>query len=139
LDTRTSGNAQLAVLAAWAAVVTRGGTETEARAYLASLYQHVSDMDEGARGAATRFALQEIGDVHLTWENEAIREVAASNGKLRIVYPPVSILAEPYVAWVDNTVARDGNLASAKAYLNFLFSDAAQDAIAHLGYRPYKS
>ncbi|WP_158929878.1 sulfate ABC transporter substrate-binding protein [Acidisphaera sp. S103] len=136
---RTSGNGKLAALAAWAAVVTRGGTDTEARAYLASLYRHVSDMDEGARGAAIRFALQEIGDVHLTWENEAIREVAESNGKLEIVYPPVSILAEPYVAWVDSTVARDGNLAPAKAYLNFLFTDAAQAAIAHLGYRPYKS
>jgi sulfate/thiosulfate-binding protein len=138
-DPRTSGNGKLAALAAWAAVVTRGGTETEARAYLASLHQHVSGMDEGARGAATRFASQEIGDVHLTWENEAIREVAESDGKLQIVYPPVSILAEPYVAWVDSTVAHDGNLASAKAYLNFLFSDTAQAAIAHLGYRPYKS
>jgi sulfate/thiosulfate transport system substrate-binding protein len=63
-------------------------------------------MDEGARGATIRFALQESGDVHLTWENEAIREVAESNGKLQIVYPPVSILAEPYVAWVDSAVAR---------------------------------
>jgi sulfate transport system substrate-binding protein len=138
-DPRTSGNGKLSALAAWAAVTTRGGTETEARAYLGSLYQHVSDMDEGARGAAIRFAVQESGDVHLTWENEAIREVAESNGKLQIVYPPVSILAEPYVAWVDTTVARDGNLAPAKAYLTFLFSDAAQEAIAHLGYRPYKS
>ncbi|MGD0106710.1 MAG: sulfate ABC transporter substrate-binding protein [Rhodopila sp.] len=138
-DPRTSGNGKLVALAAWAAVTNRGGTETEARAYLASLYQHVSDMDEGARAAAIRFALQESGDVHLTWENEAIREVAESKGKLQIVYPPVSILAEPYVAWVDSTVARDGNLASAEAYLNFLFSDAAQEAIAHLGYRPYKS
>jgi sulfate/thiosulfate transport system substrate-binding protein len=138
-DPRTSGNGKLAVLAAWAAVVTRGGTEPEARAYLGSLYQHVPVLDEGARGAAIRFALQETADVHLTWENEAIREAAESNGSLQIVYPPVSILAEPYVAWVDSAVAVDGNLALAKAYLTFLFSDAAQNAIAHLGYRPTKS
>ncbi len=136
-DPRTSGNGKLTALAAWAAVVTRGGTEAEARAYLASLYQHAGELDEGARGAAVRFAQQEIGDVHLTWENEAIREVA--DGKLQIVYPPVSILGEPYVAWVDSAVARDGNLTPAKAYLSFLFSDAAQEAIAHLGYRPYKA
>jgi len=57
---------------------------------------------------------------------------------LEIVYPPVSILAEPYVAWVDAAVARDGELEDAKAYLTFLFSDEAQETIARLGYRPYK-
>jgi len=57
---------------------------------------------------------------------------------LEIVYPPVSILAEPYVAWVDAAVARDGELDAAKAYLTFLFSDEAQETIARLGYRPYK-
>jgi sulfate/thiosulfate transport system substrate-binding protein len=137
-DPRTSGNGKLAALAAWAAVTTRGGSDADALAYLKSLYRHTSALDEGARGAADRFALQEVGDVHLTWENEALREVAASKGKLEIVYPPVSILAEPYVAWVDSTVARDGGLPAATAYLNFLFSDAAQETIARLGYRPYK-
>jgi len=83
--------------------------------------------------------VQEIGDVHVTWENEAIREVAASRGKLQIVYPPVSILAEPYVAWVDAAVARNGNADAAKAYLNFLFSDVAQETIASLGYRPFNA
>lgn len=57
---------------------------------------------------------------------------------MEIVYPPVSILAEPYVAWVDAAVARDGELDDARAYLTFLFSDEAQEAIARLGYRPYK-
>jgi sulfate transport system substrate-binding protein len=137
-DPRTSGNGKLAALAAWAAVVTRGGNDDEARAYLHSLYQHVPALEEGARGAAISFATQEIGDVHLTWENEALREVADSKGKLEIVYPPVSILAEPYVAWVDAAVARDGRLDDAKAYLTFLFSDEAQEIIARLGYRPYK-
>jgi sulfate/thiosulfate transport system substrate-binding protein len=68
-----------------------------------------------------------------------LREVAASNGKLEIVYPPVSILAEPCVAWVDSTVEKNGNAADAKAYLTFLFSDVAQETFARLGYRPYKA
>jgi sulfate transport system substrate-binding protein len=135
---KTSGNGKLAALAAWAATTTRGDSEGAANAYLIALYQHVKVLDEGARSAATTFAIQEIGDVHLTWENEALREVADSKGRLQIVYPPVSILAEPYVAWVDRAVARDGNLAAAKAYLNFLFSDAAQETIARLGYRPIR-
>jgi sulfate/thiosulfate transport system substrate-binding protein len=65
--------------------------------------------------------------------------VAESNGSLQIVYPPLSILAEPYVAWVDSAVAADGNLALAKAYLTFLFSDVAQNATARLGYRPVET
>ena len=134
---KTSSNGQLSALAAWGAVLARGGSEAAARAYLASFYQHVPVLDDGARGAATTFAVQDIGDVHLTWENEAIREVAESHGKLQIVYPPVSILAEPSVAWVDANVARNGTGAIARAYLEFLFSPPAQEAIARLGYRPY--
>jgi sulfate transport system substrate-binding protein len=137
-DPRTSGNGKLTALAAWAAITTRGGTEDAARAYLAALYQHVPVLDRAARAAATTFAVQAIGDVHLTWENEARREVAESKGALQIVYPPVSILAEPYVAWVDRFVTRDGTLDPAKAYLTFLFSDEAQQTIARLGYRPLK-
>jgi sulfate/thiosulfate transport system substrate-binding protein len=138
-DPRTSGNGKLAALAAWAAITTRGGGEGEAGAYLRALYEHVPVLDEGARGAAVTFAVQEIGDVHLTWENEAVREVAEANGKLQIVYPPVSILAEPAVAWVDATVSRKDDLEAAKAYLTFLFGDAAQETIARLGYRPWKA
>jgi len=137
-DPRTSGNGKLSALAAWGAIVTRGGSETAARAYLESFYQHVAVMDAGARAAAMTFALEEVGDVQLTWENEAIREVNESNGKLQIVYPPVSILAEPYVAWVDANVARRGTAEVAQAYLEFLFTDQAQATIASLGYRPYR-
>jgi sulfate/thiosulfate-binding protein len=138
-DPRTSGNGKLAALAAWAAITTRGGTEADAIAYLRALYRHVPALDEGARGAAIRFSVQESGDVHLSWENEALREVAESNGKLEIVYPPVSILAEPCVAWVDSAVEKNGNALAAKAYLTFLFSDVAQETIARLGYRPSKA
>ncbi len=137
-DPRTSSNGKLSVLAAWGAMVTRGGSEAQARAYLKAFYQHLAEMDPGARTAAMTFALREIGDVQLTWENEAIREVSDSDGRLQIVYPPVSILAEPYVAWVDANVARRGTKSVAQAYLEFLFTDQAQATIASLGYRPYK-
>jgi len=114
------------------------GSEAETPKYLKTFYQHVPVMDAGARDAAMTFMLEEIGDVPLTLENEAIREVAEARGMLQIVYPPVSILAEPYVAWVDANVARDGTLAIAQAYLQFLFTDQAQATIARHGYRPYK-
>lgn len=135
---KTSGSGKLAALAAWGAIVTRGGTEAQARDYLKTFYEHVAEMDAGARSAAMTFASQELGDVQVTWENEAIREVTESDGKLQVVYPPVSIRAEPYVAWVDANVARRGTQAAAKAYLEFLFSDHAQAIIGRLGYRPYK-
>jgi len=135
---KTSGNGKLSALAAWAAIVTRGGSDAEARAYLTQLYQHVRQLDEGARDAAIRFADQDVGDVHVTWENEALREVAEANGRLELIAPPVSILAEPYVAWVDSATARHGTLDDARAYLAFLFSEPAQQAIARLGYRPIK-
>ncbi len=134
---RTSGNGKLSALAAWGAVLSRGGGEADARAYLKSFYEHVPVLDDGARGSATTFAVQEMGDVHLTWENEAVRETAESGGKLQIVYPPLSILAEPYVAWVDTNVSRNGTADIAKAYLEFLFTDPAQEAMARLGYRPF--
>jgi sulfate transport system substrate-binding protein len=137
-DPKTSGNGKLSALAAWGAIVTRGGTETEAKSYLKSFYEHVRVLDAGARGAAVTFAQAELGDVHLTWENEAIREVAESAGALQIVYPPVSIRAEPVVAWVDANVARHRTLQEARSYLEFLFSDAAQEVIGRSGYRPYK-
>jgi sulfate/thiosulfate-binding protein len=137
-DPKTSGNGKLSALAAWGAIVTRGGTEDDARRYLVDFYRHVRVLDAGARGAATTFASAEIGDVHLTWENEAIREVADSKGVLQIVYPPVSILAEPYVSWVDANVRRRGTSEDARSYLEFLFSDEAQKIIAELGYRPFK-
>ena len=135
-DPKTSGNGKLSALAAWGAIVTRGGTDADASRYLVNFYQHVQVLDAGARGAAMTFASAEIGDVHLTWENEAIREVLESKGALQIVYPPISILAEPYVAWVDSNVSRRGTLDDARAYLQFLFSDVAQQIIADLGYRP---
>jgi sulfate/thiosulfate transport system substrate-binding protein len=136
-DPKSSGNGKLSALAAWGAIVSRGGSEAQALAYLKSFYDHAPVLDQGARGAAVTFAVEGIGDVHLTWENEALREVAEAKD-LEIVYPPVSILAEPYVAWVDSNLARNKTQADAKAYLEFLFTDQAQDIIAEFGYRPFR-
>jgi sulfate transport system substrate-binding protein len=133
---KTSGNGKLSVLAAWGSVIYRGGTEAQAEQYLSQLYQHVPVLDTGARDATNTFTQEKLGDVHLTWENEALLEAQEYRGEVEIVYPPVSIRAEPSVAWVDANVARRKTEASAKAYLEFLYTDQAQETIAQHGYRP---
>ena len=135
-DPKTSGNGKLSVLAAWGAIISRGGSEDEAREFLRQLYGHASGLGQGARDATTTFALAKEGDVHLTWENEALREAQQSGGELEVIYPPVSIRAEPSVAWVDANVAKHGSAAAAKAYLDYLFTDEAQELLARDGYRP---
>jgi sulfate/thiosulfate transport system substrate-binding protein len=132
----TSGNGKLSVLAAWGSVIYRGGTDAQALQYLKELYQHVPVLDTGARDATNTFTQEKLGDVHLTWENEALLETEEYRGDLEIVYPPVSIRAEPSVAWVDANVTRRKTEAYAKAYLQFLFTDQAQETIAQHGYRP---
>ncbi len=133
---KTSGNGQLSFLAAWGSVTTRNGTPEQAQDYLRQLYRHVAVFDAGARTSAISFADQKIGDVHLTWENEALREVAANKDEFEVVYPPVSIKAEPAVAWVDANDKEAGTLASSKAYLQYLFTPPAQELFAQYGYRP---
>ncbi len=106
--------------------------------YVRALLSHVMVADTGARGAAISYSVEKIGDVHLTWENEALREVAENKDEFEIVYPPVSILAEPAVAWVDANL-KDKKIASyAKSYLEYLYTDAAQETVAQYGYRPLK-
>jgi sulfate/thiosulfate transport system substrate-binding protein len=136
-DPRSSGNGKLSALAAWGAVLARGGSEEDAKAYLKEFYQHAPFLENGARATATAFAIEKLGDVHLAWENEALRETAEANGELEIVYPPLSILAEPAVAWVDSNIAKHNTQSAAHAYLEFLFSDPAQEIIAESGYRPF--
>jgi sulfate/thiosulfate transport system substrate-binding protein len=138
-DPRSSGNGKLSALAAWGAVLARGGSEADARAYLAAFYQHTPFLESGARATATAFAIEKLGDVHLAWENEALREVDEAKGELEIVYPPLSILAEPAVAWVDANVAAHHSQVIARAYLEFLFTDPAQEVIAESGYRPFNA
>jgi sulfate/thiosulfate transport system substrate-binding protein len=134
-DPRTSGNGKLSALAAFGAALAQGESEAQARDYLKTFYEHVQVLDPAARVSATTFAVQNIGDVHVSWEDEALREVDESKGELAIVYPPHSILAEPYVAWVDTNVSRDKTSEAAKAYLEFLFTGKAQETIAKLGFR----
>lgn len=133
---KTSGNGRLSFLAAWGAVRQRGGSEEEARDFVTRLYQHTPVLDNGARGSTTTFAQKKIGDVHLTWENEAHLEVAETPGELAIVYPTGSIRAEPFVAVVDANVDRKGTRAVAEAYLRFLYTDEAQHILARHHYRP---
>jgi sulfate transport system substrate-binding protein len=135
---RTSGNGQLSVLAAWGSVTTRGGTPGQALGYVKALLQHVPVSDAGARSAGDSFTLAKVGDVQLSWEDEALREVKANKDELEIVYPPVSILAEPAVAWVDANVKDSKAATYAKDYLGYLFTDAAQEQIARYGFRPFK-
>ncbi len=136
-DPRSSGNGKLSALCRLGLRhSSRLATEDGYRAYLKALYEHVPVLDSGARGAATTFSVENVGDVHLTWEDEALRETADSKGELEIVHPSVSILAEPFVAWVDANVARHKTEALARAYLEYLFTDEAQETIAKLGFRP---
>jgi len=133
---KTSGNGKLSLLAACGAALKRGGDEKAAFQYVAELYRHAPILDAGARGSATTFAQKKIGDVHLTWENEARLEVAESRGELDIVYPTWSIRAEPYVAVVDANVDRRGTRAAAESYLRFLYTDEGQRIIAAHYFRP---
>jgi sulfate/thiosulfate transport system substrate-binding protein len=116
--------------------VLRGGTEAEARSYLQAFFEHAPFLEPAARAATTAFAVEKLGDVHVAWENEALREVSESKGELEIVYPKLSIVAEPVAAWVDANVKRHHTEGAAKAYLEFLFTPEAQEIIAKNGYRP---
>jgi sulfate transport system substrate-binding protein len=133
---KTSGNGYLSFFAAWGSVVLRGGSREDAIKYVTQLYKQVPVLDSGARGATTTFVQRRIGDVHLAWENEAHLEVREAKGALELVYPPISIRAEPHVAVVDANVDRRNTRAAAEAYLKFLYGDAAQEIIARHFYRP---
>jgi sulfate/thiosulfate transport system substrate-binding protein len=133
---KTSGNGYLSFFAAWGSVVLRGGTKDDAIAYVTKLYKQVPVLDSGARGATTTFVQKGIGDVHLAWENEARLEVREAKGDLDVVYPPISIRAEPHVAVVDGNVDRKKTRAAAEAYLKYAYTDEAQELIAKNFYRP---
>lgn len=135
---KTSGNGKLSFLAGWGSVLKGGGTDEDALKYVTQLYRQVPVLDQAARAATVTFSQKQIGDVHLTWENEAHLEVQESKGELEIVYPVTSIQAEPRVAVVDANVDRHGTRAAAELYLNFLYSDAGQNIIAKNYYRPSK-
>lgn len=133
---KTSGNGYLSFFSAWGSVVLRGGSRQDAIDYVTKLYQRVPVLDSGARGATTTFVQKGIGDVHLAWENEAHLEVREAKGELEIVYPPISIRAEPHVAVVDKNVDRKKTRETAEAYLKYTYTDEAQEIIAKHFYRP---
>ncbi|MCE9521334.1 MAG: sulfate ABC transporter substrate-binding protein [Alphaproteobacteria bacterium] len=135
---KTSGGARWNYLAAWAYALRQpGGNEASAKAFVGKLYKNVSVLDTGARGSTTTFAQRGLGDVLITWENEAfltLKELGAD--KFQIVVPSVSILAEPPIALVDKNVDAKGTRAVADAYLKFLYTKPAQELIAQNYYRP---
>lgn len=137
---KTSGGARWNYLAAWEyGLRTYGGSAkdaSKAQAFVAKLYANVPVLDSGARGASVTFAQRNQGDVLLAWENEAYLLQKEFAGKVQVVYPSMSILAEPSVALVDRTVDKKGTRVVAKAYLDYLYSDVAQDIIAKHHYRP---
>jgi sulfate transport system substrate-binding protein len=136
---KTSGGARWVYLAAWGhALRASQGDETRARAFVTELYQHVPVLDSGARGAATTFTRNGLGDVLLAWENEALlfsRDLGA-RGDFELVLPEDSILAEPPVAVVDTYARRHGTLDAARAYLEFLFTAEGQELGAKHYFRP---
>jgi len=135
---KTSGGARWNYLAAYAyALKGRGGDDTKARDFVKALYRNAPVLDTGARGSTTTFAQRGIGDVLLTWENEAhlaLEEFGAE--RFDIVAPSLSILAEPPVAVVDKVVDRRGTRPVAEAYLTFLYTDAGQDLVGKHHFRP---
>ena len=135
---KTSGGARWNFLAAWAwGDKTFGGDEAKTKAYIADLYRNVPVLDTGARGSTTTFAERGIGDVLISWESDAflaLDEFGAD--KFEIVVPSISIDAETPVALIDENAKAGGNEKLAQAYLEFLFTPAAQKIAAHLHYRP---
>lgn len=135
---KTSGGARWNFLAAWAwALKQPGGDEATARQYLHDLFRHVPVLDTSARAATTTFVQHGLGDVLIGWENEALLAIREkpSDG-LAIVYPSVSILAEPPVAVVDQYALQHGRRPLATAYLQYLYSKEGQEIIARNFYRP---
>jgi sulfate transport system substrate-binding protein len=137
VNPKTGGNGRMAYLAAWGYVRKKGGSESDAAAFVAKLYKNVPVLAKGGRDATTIFLQRNIGDVLVTFESEVIsvdNEFGA--GKVDAVHPSISIVAENPVAVVERTVAKKGTGDLAKAYLNYLYSDEAQEIAAKHALRP---
>jgi sulfate transport system substrate-binding protein len=134
---KTSGGARWSYLAAWTyAEKAPGGNAQKAKDFVANLYKHVPVRDTGARGSTVTFTKRRIGDVLLSWENEAHLALKEAPGQYEIVYPSRSILAEPPVAVVDKNVDRHKSRAAAEAFVKFLYTPQAQEIEAKDFYRP---
>ena len=134
---KTSGGARWNYLAAWEyAKRKHGGDDAKAKAFVAQLYQNVPVLDTGARGSTISFGQRNQGDVLIAWENEAHLLEKEFGAKFDIVYPSLSILAEPAVTVVDKNVDKHGTRAVAQAYLEYLYTDEGQDLAGKHFYRP---
>ena len=135
---KTSGGARWNYLAAWGyALKQPGGDDKKAKEFITKLYKNVPVLDSGARGATTTFVERKIGDVLITWENEAILSVKEfGKDGLELVAPSVSILTEPPVTIVDKNVDKHGTREVAEAYLQFLYTPEGQEIVAKHYYRP---
>jgi sulfate transport system substrate-binding protein len=135
---KTSGGARWNYLAAWAWALKRpGGSEATATEYMRKLFRNVPVLDTGARGSLTTFGQRGIGDVFISWENEAfLAKKAIGADKVEIVVPSLSILAEPPVAVVDKVALRRGTAEVARAYHDYLYSKEGQENVAKHYYRP---
>lgn len=135
---KTSGGARWNYLAAWGyALKQPGGSDTKAKEFVTTLFRNVKVLDSGARGSLTSFAERGVGDVFLSWENEAflaLKEFGAD--KFEIVTPSLSILAEPPVSVVDKVVDKRRTRKVAEAYLNFLYTKEGQEIATKNFYRP---
>jgi sulfate/thiosulfate transport system substrate-binding protein len=134
---KTSGGARWNYLAAWGYALKKFGSEDKAREFVAQIYKNVPVLDTGARGSTTTFVERGIGDVFISWENEAflaIKELGP--GKVDIVVPSLSILAEPPITLVDRVVDKRGTRKVAQAYLDFWYTPEAQEIAAKNFYRP---
>lgn len=133
---KTSGGARWNYLAAWGFAQRKYGSPDKAKLFMAKLFRNAPVLDSGSRGATTTFVERGQGDVLIAWENEALLTVKKlAPGKFDIVYPSVSVLAEPPVAVVDKVVDKHGTRAAAEAYLKFLYSAQAQEVIARNYFR----
>ena len=133
---KTSGGARWNYLAAWEFAKRKYGGDAKAQEFVKKLYENVPVLDTGARGSSVTFAQRNQGDVFLSWENEAYLLEKEFGSKVDFIYPSLSILAEPAVTVVDRNVDRKGTRAVAQAYLEYLYTEEAQDIIGKHFYRP---
>ena len=138
---KTSGGARWNFLAAWGYALKKYGNDQErAKDFVTNLYKNVPVLDSGARGATTTFVQRGLGDVLIAWESDAFLSVKElGRDKFEIVYPSVSILAEPPVSIVDKVVDQKGTRKVATAYLEYLYSPEGQEIAAKNFYRPRSS
>jgi sulfate transport system substrate-binding protein len=133
---KTSGGARWNYLAAWEFAKRKYGGDAKAKEFVTKLFTNVPVLDSGARGSSVTFAQRNQGDVFISWENEAYLLEKEFGAKVDIVYPSISILAEPPVSVVDKNVDRKGTRKVAEAYLQYLYSDEGQEIAAKNFYRP---